>query len=153
MWLLRPTGGRSDSLGRPAMWWSANSCVVVGTEGATDAGSRPLVSFWGAQGSRAEEHCHTSICHHCSFDCKCVGTFCQLPSSSGQWSVAATIQVQNLGVESTGWIPWAGHRWQYTGVAVTLKTLNWTKAIWASELFTRERTISCRVHIQYEWQP
>lgn len=79
------------------MWWSANSCAVVGTEGATDARSRPLVSFYGAQGRRAEEHCHTSICHHWSFDCKCVGTFCQLPSSSGQWSVAATIQVQDLG--------------------------------------------------------
>lgn len=149
MWLLQPTGGSSDSLRRPAMCWSASSCGVVGTGGATDAGSRPLVSFWGAEGSRAEELCHTSSCHHCSFDCKCVGTFCQVPLPR-----SAVGSCYYSGPESGGQID------RPSPMGRTSLTVHKTRSdpedpeLNKSHLSQcpsyRERMISCRVHIQYK---
>lgn len=103
MWLLRPTGGRSDSLGGLPCGGQQTVVLLVGTGGATDARSRPLVSFWGAQGSGAEEHCHTSICHHCSFDCKCVRNL--LPAPLLLWSVVSSRYHSGPGSEGSNRLP------------------------------------------------
>lgn len=140
MWLLQPTGRSSDTWKQPAMCGSARNFCMVGTRGVTDARSCPVVSFWGTQGSSAEELHHTSICHHRSFDCKCVGTFCQhhppLLLVSGQWPLLFRFRVwrSNQLTESHG--QGIADSTQCYQASVTLKTLSWTKAIWPNVPFT-----------------
>lgn len=74
---------------------------AVGTGGATDAGSRPLVSFGGAEGQQGKK---SSAIHQSVTTALLIANaeepFARSPSP-GQWSVAAAIQVLNLRVKST----------------------------------------------------
>lgn len=155
MWLLQPTGRSSDTWKQPAMCGSARNFCMVGTRGVTDARSCPVVSFWGTQGSSAEELHHTSICHHRSFDCKCVGTFCQHPTPLSCWSVVSGHSYS--GSESGGQINSLSPMGRASLTVHRATRPQWPWRPWAEQkpsdqmfLLLIKRTISWEICIQYK---